>query len=114
MVEMAYDLLYTHDNHTTAIYLIDAQLEKTNSQVTFDREQDRQEMIRVLHAARVNSGNRKILDLEVLVNQTGGVFNPDKEAPEDDDALQAALSAQIHKTNYENRGADAHDTNGPM
>ena len=49
------------------------------------------------------------LDLELLLNQIGGTFKPNEEAPEDDDSLQAALSAQIRKTNYENR---AHDHNG--
>ena len=84
MVEMANCLPYKHDNHATAINLIDAQSEKINSQVTFAREQDRLEMIRVLHAAHVESGNGKILDLEFLLNQIGGAFKPDEEAPEDD------------------------------
>ena len=108
MVEMAYGLPYKHDDHTTEINLIDAHLEKINSQAFFAREQDRLEMIRVLHAFRVESGNGKILDLELLLNQIGGIFKPDEEAPENDDSLQAAaLSTQIRKTNYENRGAAA-------
>ena len=70
-------------------------------------------MIRILHAARVESGNEKSLDLELLLYQIGGIFKPDEEAPENDESLQAALSAQVCKTNYENRGAAAHDRNVP-
>ena len=55
MVEMAFGLPYKHDDHTKAIQFIDAQLEKINSQAVFAREQDRLEMIRVLHAARVEA-----------------------------------------------------------
>ena len=71
MVEMAHGLPYKHDDHTTAINLINTQLEKSNAQAVFAREQDRLEMIRVLHANRVESGNGKILDLQVelLLNQ---------------------------------------------
>ena len=76
MVEMAFGLPYKHEDHTTAINLIDAQLEQIDSQVTFAREKDRLEMIRILHAARVESGNGKTLDLELLLNQIGGVFKP--------------------------------------
>ncbi len=45
MVEMAYCLPYKHEVHTTAINLIDAQLEKINSQATFAREQGMLEMM---------------------------------------------------------------------
>ena len=113
MVAMANGLPYKHDDHTTAINLIDSQLEKINAQSVFAREQDRLEMIRILHAARVESGNEKSLDLELLLYQIGGIFKPDEEAPENDESLQAALSAQVCKTNYENRGAAAHDRNVP-
>ena len=73
-------------------------------------------MIRVLHAACVESGNGKILDLKLLLNRIGGIYKPDEEAPENDDSFQAALSAssaQVRKTNYENRGAATYDRNGP-
>jgi hypothetical protein len=60
----------------------------------------------------VESGNGKILDLELLLNQIGGIFKPDEEVPENDDSLQTALSAQVHKMNCENRGAVACDCNG--
>ena len=83
---------------------IDAQLEKINSQAVFAREQDRLEMIRTLHAARVDADNGTILDMEILLNLIGGIFKPDEEAAVDDESLQAAMSAQIRKTNYENRG----------
>ncbi len=39
MVGKAYGLPCKHDDSTTAINLIDAQLEKINAQVTFAREQ---------------------------------------------------------------------------
>ena len=65
MVEMAHGLPYKHEDHTTAIKFIDAQLEKINSQAVFAREHERLEMIRVLHAARVEAGNGKDLDMEI-------------------------------------------------
>ena len=102
-----------HDNHTTAIDLIDAQLEKINSQITIAREQDRLAMIRIVLAARVDSSNGETLDLELLLNQIGGMFKPDDEATENDESLQAALSAQVCKANYENRGAAVYDRNVP-
>ncbi len=64
-------------------------------------------MIRILHAARVESGNKKKLDLELLLNQVGGIFKPDEEATEEDGNLQAALSDQVRKPSYKNRGAAA-------
>ena len=94
MVEMAYGLSYKSEDHTTALQLIDAQLEKINSQANFAREQDRLEAIRVLHAARVQAGNGHKLDLELLLNQLGGIFKPEEVNPEDE-TLHAALSAQV-------------------
>ena len=73
---------YKHDDHTPAINLIDAQLGKINAQAVFARELERLEMIRVLHAVRAESGNGKILDLELLLNQIGGIFKPGEESPE--------------------------------
>ncbi len=71
-------------------------------------------MIRILHAARVESGYGKVLDLELLLNQVEGIFKPDKEGMmEEDVTLQAALSAQVCKTNYENRGAAMQDRTVP-
>ena len=58
-------------------------------------------------------GDGKTLDLELLLNQIGGIFKPDEEASEDDDTLQAAISAQVRKTNFEHRGAIANDRTGP-
>ena len=40
-------------------------------------------------------------------------MKPDEEATENDESLQAALSAQVRKWNYENRGMAAHDRNVP-
>ena len=45
--------------------------------------------------------------------QIWGIFKPDQEATENDETLQAALSAQVCKTNFENRGAAVHDRNVP-
>ncbi len=80
MVKMTYCLQYKHEDHTTAIMFIDAQLEeintqeKINIQVSFAKEQDRLEMIRILQAARVKSENGKKLDLELSFNQIGKIF----------------------------------------
>ena len=111
MIEVAYGLSCKEDDHTTAILFIDAHFEKINSQAVFAREQDRLEMIRILHAARVDAGSGKDLDLELLLNQIGDIFKPDEEPKENDESLQAALSAQVRKSNYENRGMAAHDHN---
>ena len=115
MVEMAYGLPYKEDDHTTAIQFIDAPLEKINSQAVFGREQDRLEMIRVLLAARVEAGNGTDLDMEILLNQVGGIFKTDseEEAAGDEESLQAALSAQVRRPTYENRGMVIQDRNGP-
>ena len=80
------------------------QLEKINSQAVFAREQDRLEMIRVLHAASVESDNVKDLDIEILLNLKDGIFKPEDEAAGDEQSLQAALTIQVRRTNYENRG----------
>ncbi len=69
-------------------------------------------MIRILHAARVVSGNGKTLDLELLLNQFEGTLKPDEETPEEDGSLQAVLLAQTRTTNYENRGAAVQDSTG--
>ena len=113
---MAYGLrLSKDDDHTTAIDLIDAQLEKINSQAVFAREQDRldSEMIRVLHAARVEAGDGKDLDMEILLNLIGGIFKPEEEAAGDEELLQAALSAQVRKPTYANRGMASQNRKGP-
>ncbi len=86
---------------------------KINLQAAFAKEQDLLEMIRILHAARMEAGGGKTLDLELLFNQIGGIFKPCEEAPYDDGSLQAALLAQVRKTHYENRGAAVQDRTGP-
>ena len=70
-------------------------------------------MIRVLHAARVEAGNGKDLDMEILLNQVGGIFKPEEEAAGDEESLQAALSANVRRPTYENRGMAAQDRKGP-
>ena len=44
------------------------------------------------------------------LNQVGGIFKSDDESQDDDTTLQAALSAQVCKTHYENRGAVVEDS----
>jgi hypothetical protein len=82
MIEMIYCLQYMYKDHTTAIRFIDAQLEKINAHASFAGEEDLLEMIRTLHAARVESGSGKILDLELLLNQVGEIFKPEDEGPD--------------------------------
>ena len=113
MVEMAFGLPYKQDDHTTAIQFIDAQWEKINLQAVFAREQDRLEMIRVLHAARVEADNGKDLEMEILLNLIGGIFKPEDEAAGDEESLQAALLAQVQKPTYENRGMAVHELKAP-
>jgi hypothetical protein len=43
---MAHGLNYKHEEHTTAVNLINTQLEKIDLQTHFTREQDRLEIIR--------------------------------------------------------------------
>ena len=66
-----------------------------------------------MHAARVEAGDGKDLDLELLLNLIGVIFKPDEEATKNDKSLQAVLSAQFRKSNYDNRGMAAHDRNVP-
>ena len=113
MVEMAYGLPYKDEDHTTAIQFIDAQLERINSQTVFAHEHERLEMIRILHAARVEAGNGKDLDIEILLNQVGGIFKPEEETPDNEDSLQAALSANVQRQSFANRGAAVQDRRGP-
>ncbi len=61
----------------------------------------------------MESGNGKVLDLELLLNQVGGIFKPDEEVTEEFVSLLAVLSAQIRKQNYENRGAAVQDSTVP-
>ncbi len=71
MIKMAYRLPYTHDDHKTAINVIEAQLEKIHWQTNFAQEQDRLKVVRILHAEciQVEVGKCKTLDLELLLNQ---------------------------------------------
>ena len=88
-------------------------MEKINSQAVFGREQDRLEMIRILHAARVEAGNGRDLDMEMLLKQVGGIFKAEEEAASNEDSLQAALSANVQRPNYANRGMAVQDRKGP-
>ena len=51
-----------------------------NSQTVFGRDHERLEMTRILHAARVEAGNGKDLDMEILLNQVGCIFKAEEEA----------------------------------
>jgi hypothetical protein len=107
MVEMAYGLPYKHEDTTVAINLVDAQLEQYLYQSLFARDQDRFEMMRILN---VEYSKGKTLDLELLLNRIGSIFKPiEVEAPEDE-TLQAALTAQIPKSEY--KGAQAKNRTG--
>ena len=60
-------------------------------------------MMRILNAKRVEYSNEKEPDLELLLNRICNVFNPKEEEALADNYLQAALSAQVYKSNYEHR-----------
>ena len=71
-------------------------------------------MTRVLHAvARVESDNGKDLDMEILLNLIDGIFKPEDEAAGDETSLQAALTVQVRRTNYENRGMATQERKAP-
>jgi hypothetical protein len=84
MIKMTYSLQHKYEGHMAAILFIDAQLEKINAHGSFAREQDLLEMIQILLAAHVESGNGKVLDLELLLNQVWGIFRPDDGGLEED------------------------------
>ena len=67
----------------------------------------------ILNDERVEYSKRKKLDLELLLNRIGSVFKPNEKEAQEDDSLQAALSAQVHKNNFEHRGALGKDRGGP-
>jgi hypothetical protein len=70
MIEMTYGLQYKYKDHTTAILFIDEQLQWITAHASFTREQDLLDMIWVLHAARVESGNGKVLYLWAIVESS--------------------------------------------
>ena len=71
-------------------------------------------MTRVLHAvAREESDNGKDLDMEILLNHIDGIFKPEDEAAGDETSLQAALTVQVLRTNYENRGMATQERKAP-
>ena len=51
-------------------------------------------MIRIFHAARVEAGDGKDLDMELLLNLIGGSSKPDEEATENDESLLQLLRAR--------------------
>ena len=69
-------------------------------------------MIRVLHAARVEAGNGKDLDMEILLNQVGRIFNAEDEAASNEDSLQAARSANVQRQIFANRCMTVQDRKG--
>ncbi len=100
MVEMACGLPYKHEDTTVAINLVDARLEQDLSQSQFARDQDRFAMMRILNEERVESSKEMSLDLELLLNRIRSIFNPIEEGAPEDESLQAALTAQIRKSEY--------------
>ncbi len=112
MVEMAYVLPYKHEDSTVAINIVDAHLEQDLSQSPFARDQDRFEMIRILNEQRVEYSKGKSLDLEMLsVNRIRSIFKPIEEEAPEDESLQAALTAQISKSEF--KGTQAKNQSGP-
>jgi hypothetical protein len=110
MVEMAYGLPYKHKDSTVALNLLDAQLEQDLSQSPFAREQERFEMMRILNKEHVEYSKGKSLDLELLLDRIGSIFKPIEEEAQEDESLQAALTAQIRKG--ENKGSHAKKLSG--
>ena len=111
MVEMAYGLPYKHEDSTVAINLVDAQLEQDLSQSLFARDHDRFEMVRILNEKLVEYNKGKLLDLELLLNRIGSIFKPIEEEALEDESLQAALTAQIRKSEY--KEVQAKNRSGP-
>jgi hypothetical protein len=111
MVEMAYGLPYKHEDSTVAINIVNAQLELDLSQAPFAKEQERFEMMRILNDERVEYSKGKVLDLELLLNRIGSVFKPIEDETQEDESLQAALSAQVRKNVY--KGTQGRDRGGP-
>ena len=109
MVEMAYGLPYQYEDSTVAINFVDAQLERDLSQSPFDRDQDWFEMIRILNEERVEYGKGKQPDLEQLLNKIGSIFKPIEEEAPEDETLQAALTAQIRKSEYQGNSSQEQD-----
>ena len=101
MVEMAYGLPYKHEDSTGAINLVDAQLEQDRSQSPFARDQDWFEMMRMLNEELVEYSKGKTLNFELLLNRIGSIFKPIEEEAQEDETLQAALTAQICKSEYQ-------------
>ena len=50
--------------------------------------------------------------MEILLNQVGGIFKAEGEAASNEDSLQAALSANVQRQDYANRGMAAQDRKG--
>ncbi len=59
-------------------------------------------MMLILNEERVEYSKGKWLDLELLLNRIGSIFKPIQvgEEAQEDESLQAALTAQICKSEY--------------
>jgi hypothetical protein len=57
-------------------------------------------MMLILNEERVKYSKRKSLDLELLLNRISSIFKPIEEEAPEDESLQVALTAQIHKSEY--------------
>jgi hypothetical protein len=67
--------------------------------------------IRILNEERVEYSKGKSPDLEQLLNKIGSNFKPIEEEAPEDETLQAALTAQIRKSEY--KGTQAKNRTGP-
>ena len=68
-------------------------------------------MIWILNEERVKYSKGKLLDLVLLLNRICSIFKPIEEEAQEDESLQAALTAQIRKSEY--KGTQAKNLSGP-
>ncbi len=67
--------------------------------------------MRILNEERVKYSKGKSLDLELLLNRICSILKPIEEEAPEDESLQAALTAQIRKSEY--KGNQAKKLSGP-
>jgi hypothetical protein len=80
-------------------------LEQDLSLSPFAREQERFEMMTRLNEERVEYSKGKMLDLESVLNRISSIFKPIEEEAPEDESQQAALTAQIHKSEFKRQQA---------
>ena len=67
-------------------------------------------MIWILNEERVEYSKGQLLDLVLLLNRICSIFKPIEEEAQEDESLQAALTAQIRKSEY--KGTQAKNLSG--